>query len=128
MPKAGDSFITTLKKAHLKWGEHRHTTTRGIVIGEGYLKIPAKIAYDLEITNNSSTARPAKYDFSTADNFVSGKLLASGNQYYSEYAKQFQGSGDLRLLGNWFSHINANIGDRIEVKFITPRQILLTKL
>jgi hypothetical protein len=129
MPKAGDSFVTTLKQAHLEWGKHRHTTTRGVVIGEGYLQIPADVAYDLEITNNSCTLRSAEYDFSTSDGFiVNDKLLASGNQFKEEYAKQFQGSGDLKLLGDWYNHLNAQIGDQIEIKFISPTEILLTKI
>lgn len=127
MPKTGDSFITILKKAHLKWGEHRHTSTRGIIIGEGYLKIPASIAYNFEITNKKSRARSAEYDFSTSDGFR-GKLLAAGNQNRPQFAKQFQGSGNLRLLGDWFNRIDAHIGDQIEIKFVSPTKILLTKL
>ena len=49
MPNTGDSFITTLKQAHLQWGSHRYTDSRGIVFGEGYLQIPAYIARNLNI-------------------------------------------------------------------------------
>jgi len=129
MPQAGDSFITTLKQAHLEWGELRHTDSREIIIGEGYLQIPADEAYRLEITNNKSTLRSAEYDFSTSDGFITnGKLLAAGNQSRDEFAKQFQGSGDLKLLGDWYSHINAQIGDQIEITFISPSKILLTRV
>ncbi|RUT68073.1 hypothetical protein D0817_23300 [Flavobacterium cupreum] len=100
MPQAGDSFITTLKQAHLEWGEFRHTTSRGIIIGEGYLQIPSDEAYRLGITNNKSPLRSAEYDFSTFDGFITNsKLLAAGNQSRAEFAKQFQGSGALKLLG-----------------------------
>jgi hypothetical protein len=129
MPNTGDSFITTLLQAHLEWGEHRHTNSRGIVIGEGYLQIPADVAYDFEITNNHSAIRSAEYDFSTSDDYiVNEKLLAAGNQHRVEYAKQFQGSGNLKLLGNWFNHIDAQIGDQIEIRFISPTEILLTRI
>lgn len=129
MPNTGDSFITTLLQAHLEWGEHRHTNSRGIVIGEGYLQIPAEFAYQFDITNNSFLARSAEYDFSTADHFLIGeKLLASGNQHRSEFAKQFQGSNNLKLLGNWYNHIDAQIGDQIEIRFISPTEILLTRI
>ena len=37
MPNIGDNFITTLKKAHLEWGTYRHTLSRGLIYGEGYL-------------------------------------------------------------------------------------------
>ncbi len=129
MPNTGDLFITTLLQAHLEWGEHRHTNSRGIVIGEGYLQIPADFAYEFGITNNSSVTRSAEYEFSTADDYIiDGKLLATGNQHRAEYAKQFQGSGDLKLLGNWYNNIDAQIGDEIEIRFTSPTKILLTKL
>lgn len=129
MPTTGDSFTTILQQAHLEWGSHRHTDSRGIVYGEGYLQIPSDIAYDLEITNNKSNIRSAEYDFSTSDGFISNsKLLASGNQNREEFAKQFQGSGDLKLLGDWYHHINAQIGDQVQIDFISPTEILLTKL
>ncbi|MFZ2284154.1 MAG: hypothetical protein WAV86_09780 [Lutibacter sp.] len=129
MPNTGDLFITTLLQAHLEWGEHRHTNSRGIIIGEGYLQIPADVAYEYEITNNNSIIRSAEYDFSTSDGYITGeKLLAAGNQHIPEFAKQFQGSGNLKLLGNWFNHIDAHIGDQIEIRFISPTEILLTRL
>lgn len=129
MPNAGDTFITTLKRTHLEWGNFRHTTTRAIIYGEGYLQIPSIFAYNYNITNNKTNARSPEYDFSTSDNFITNsKLLASGNQYLPQFAKQFQGSGNLKLLGNWFSHINAQIGDQIEIKFITATEIVLTPL
>ena len=129
MPKTGDLFITTLLQAHLEWGEHRHTNSRGIVIGEGYLQIPSDVAYDFDITNNSCTVRSAEYDCRTSDGYLTNeKILAAGNQHRAEYAKQFQGSGNLKILGDWYNHINANIGDQIEIRFTSPTEILLTKL
>jgi hypothetical protein len=52
MPSAGDLFITTLLQPHLEWGEFRHTNSRGIIIEEGYLQIPAEFAYEFESTKN----------------------------------------------------------------------------
>ena len=128
MPQTGDSFITTLKQAHLEWGEFRHTNSRGIRIGEGYLQIPSDDAYNFNITNHNSDIRSAEYDFSTSDGFiVNNKLLASGNQHKAEFAKQFHGLGNLQLLGDWFISIDAQIGDQIEIKFISPTEILLTR-
>jgi hypothetical protein len=128
MAIAGATFISKLNKAQVDWGQHRHTTTRKIIPGESYLKIPAADAYRLDITNSKSKARSPEYNFSTADGFLKGKLLASGNQHKKTFAKNFQGKGDLQLLGNWFQHIRAKSGDQIEVKFVTPTKILLTKL
>lgn len=129
MPNAGDSFISTLKRAHLEWGSHRHTDSRGIIYGEGYLQIPSDTSYNLGITNNNTDIRSAEYNFSTSDGFITdGKLLASGNQNQEEFAKQFQGLGNLKLLGDWYYHINAEIDDKIKVEFISPTEILLTKV
>ena len=90
MPNTGDSFITTLLQAHLEWGEHRHTNSRGVIIGEGYLQIPSEFAYQFNITNNSCATRSAEYDFSTEDNFFTNeKSLASGNQHRAEFANSF---------------------------------------
>ena len=67
MPNTGDSFITTLLQAHLEWGEHRHNNSRGIVIGEGYLQIPAEFAYQFDITKAPKpNFRPSLKTFSTA--------------------------------------------------------------
>ncbi|MGJ1445481.1 hypothetical protein ACR79S_01925 [Sphingobacterium spiritivorum] len=129
MPNIGDHFITTLKQAHLEWGSHRHTNSRGVIYGEGYLQIPSDVSYSLEITNSKSDARSAEYDFSTSDGYIEdGKLLASGNQNHEKFAKQFQGLGNLKLLGDWFNYIEAVEGDRIQIDFISPTKILLTKI
>ena len=129
MPNAGDSFTTTLLKAHLEWGELRYTDSRGIIYGEGYLQIPADVAYSLNITNGKSAIRSAEYDFSTADGYIkNGKLLASGNQSKEEFAKQFHGAGDLKLLGDWYYHLGLQLGDKVQCDFISDTEILLTKI
>ena len=129
MPKTGDYFITTLKRAHLEWGSYRHTDSREIVYGEGYLQIPRSIAINLKIYNNNSSAN-ATYAAYSNDGFLNkADLLAAGSMVAGdEYAKQFQGSGNLKLLGSWYQHINAQIGDKIKVEFLSPTEILLTKL
>ena len=53
MPNANDILTTTLKKAHLEWGSHRHTMTRGIIYGEGYLQISSSEARRLNIYNSN---------------------------------------------------------------------------
>lgn len=129
MPNTGDTFITTLKQAHLEWGVHRHTNSRGIVFGEGYLQIPASIARNLNITNSNSPNNNV-YLCSSNDGFLNNvNLKATGCSHAgSIYAKQFHGSGNLQLLGSWFHHINAQIGDQVRIDFISPSEILLTKI
>jgi hypothetical protein len=86
-------------------------------------------AYNCEITNDKEPASNQVYNFSTSDGFITnGRLKASGNQVQENYAKQFQGDGNLQLLGDWFYHNDAQIGDEIEIKFINPTDILLAKI
>lgn len=130
MPNTGDSFVTTLKRAHLFWGSHRHTNTRGIVYGEAYLHIPISQARRLNIYNEKQPNGNIIYNCNTNDGFLTNSSLkSSGKRSENDvYAKQFHGNGNLKLLRTWFNHINAQIGDRIEVKFISPTEILLTRI
>lgn len=129
MPKIGDKFITVLKQAHLQWGSHRYTNSRGIVYGEGYLQIPAYIARKFFITN-SNRGSGAIYKCNSTDGYLNDvTILATRcSKKGNIFAKQFQGKGDLKLLGDWFHHIGAVEGDQIEILFISPNKIFLTKL
>jgi len=130
MPNTGDSYIVTLKKTHLGWGTHRKTNSRPKIKNEGYIPIPSKYAIAFQITNLHYKKRSNVYKFSTSDNFyVDQELKASGNRKKNDiYAKNLHGNGDLKLLGAWFKDINAQIGDNIKVEFISPIEILLTKI
>jgi len=129
MPKSGDSFISTLKKPHLGWGTHRKKQSRSLRAGEGYIHIPAKTAKYMGITNSNSLNSNI-YKCSTSDGFLQNEeLLASGSSRKGyKYAKQFQGKGNLRLLGGWYKLIQAKEGDRVKVEFLSSIEILLTKL
>ncbi|WP_298151467.1 hypothetical protein [Flavobacterium sp.] len=128
MPTAGNFYIATLKKTHLGWGIHRRTKTRTARQNEGFLPIPSKYSIAFNITNFHNQQQSATYHFSTSDGFIKNKLLlASGNKVRGDiFAKNFHGKGDLKLLGYWFQHINAKIGDHIKVEFLSSTEILLT--
>ncbi|MDI6047047.1 hypothetical protein [Flavobacterium yafengii] len=130
MPNTNDILITTLRKAHLEWGSHRHTTSRGTVYGEGYLQIPIAKARLLNITNSNLNGGNITYVCNSSDGFLNNvELKATGSMASGNiYAKQFQGSGNLKVLGDWFSLVNAVIGDKVEIKWTSPTQIILTKL
>ena len=56
-------------------------------------------------------------------------LKASGcSRAGNIFAKQFHGSSDLKVLGDWFHHINASIGDRIKILWVTPTDITIERL
>lgn len=130
MPKAGDCFIVSLKKTHLGWGTHRKKNSRSKIKNEGYIPIPYKYALSFQITNLHNKRRSNIYKFGTSDHFyVDKELKASGNRKKGDiYAKNLHGNGNLKLLGAWFKHVGAQIGDRIKVQFVTPTEILLTKI
>jgi hypothetical protein len=130
MPKTGDYYIATLKKTHVRWGTYRHTNSRPRIRNEGYLPIPIKFAKSFNITNLHNTKQSNVYKFSTSDGLIKDKeLKASGNRTRGDkFAKNLHGNGDLKILGNWYMSINAIIGDEIKVEFLSPTEILLTKV
>ncbi|EJQ04154.1 hypothetical protein [Bacillus cereus] len=130
MANAGDFFITTLKDAHLKWGSHRHTNTRGVVYGEGYLQVPRKEAKRIGIYNSNYPGQMNILTCSSVDGFLRDvEVKASGSsEQGDEYAKQLQGNGDLQLFGKWFNHIDAQVGDRVRVTWISSTAITVEKI
>lgn len=129
MPVAGNTYTITLKRAHLEWGTHRYTGTRGFVYGEGYIPIPARNARAFNIYN--SNHHPIGlgsniYNCTSSDGFFSEELKAAGSSHAGAiHAKQFEGHGDLRSLGRWFAHCNAQIGDHVQVTWTSPTDIVI---
>jgi hypothetical protein len=130
MPIAGNSYTATLKKTHLGWGTHRKTNSRPKIKNEGYIPIPLNNAIGFNITNLHNKKQSNIYKFSTSDGFIKDKeLKASGNRKKGDkYAKNLHGNGDLKLLGDWFQHLRVQLGDKIKVEFVSPTEILLTKI
>ncbi len=124
MPKKGDEYTVALGKTHLGWGTHRYTTTRDVIYEEGYLKIPKPVAEKFDIYMSNKVGVNIIYNFSTNE-----KLKASGCSTKGDiYAKNFAGNGDLKLLGKWFTHIKAKVGDEIKISFTSPTDIILSKV
>lgn len=125
MPRAGDIFTTILKTAHLQWGTYRHTNSRGIVYGEGYLHIPKPKAKSLNIYNSNKPGANIIYNCNSVDGFLNNVALkASGSSTSGDiYAKQFQGSGNLQVLGQWFNHVGAREGDSVRITWTSPTDI-----
>ena len=130
MPNTGNFYIVALKKTHLGWGTHRKTNSRPKIKNEGYIPIPFKYALSFHITNLHYTKQSNIYKFSTNDGFIKEReLKASGNRKRGDkYAKNLHGNGNLKLLGTWFLHNNMQIGDQVKVEFVSPTEILLTKI
>lgn len=133
MAQCGNFYEITLKRPHLEWGSYRYTNSRGIIYGEGYIPIPANIAYSYEIFNQNGTngqdiLGQNIFHCHSADGLYDGILRAQGNQDDSRYAKQLAGDKNLKAIGTWFYQINAEIGDKIRVTWISPTEIRIEKI
>lgn len=135
MARRGDSFIIALEETHLGWGTHRYTNTRDRVYGEGYLKVKATDArrigiYNSNKNNGEDILGVNIFKCNSSDGFLKNVLLkASGcKEAGDEYAKNLHGLGDLKLLGRWFTYINAQVGDQIRVIWTSPNDIILERI
>lgn len=129
MAKAGDSFIVELKPSHVAWGTYRHTATRDVIEGEGYIPIPISCARNFGIYNSNHISTGFGYNLfncSSADGFFSGILKAAGCKEAGDvYAKQFEGNGDLKALGRWFGQCGAKVGDKVKVTWTSATDIII---
>ena len=127
------SYEITLKRTHLEWGSYRYTNSRGVVYGEGYIPIPANVAYSNNIFNQNGTDGKDIFGenlfyCSSADGLYQGVVRAQGNQDNPRYAKQFSGDKDLKAIGNWFYQIGASVGDKIRVTWTSPTELVIEKI
>lgn len=124
MPKAGDFFIVILKQSHVAWGENRHTNTRELIDGEGYIPIPRKYAKLFGIYNSNAITANNVYNVIAVNGKISGRLLAQGcSQAGDVYAKQFAIEGDLKGIGRWYTSVDAVVDGHVEVVFVSPVDI-----
>ena len=134
MAKAGDKFIVELKETHLGWGTYRYTNSRDIISGEGYIPIPSQYAklyqlYNSNKTNGLDILGENIFNFVTDDGFLSGQLKSQGcNDGGAVFAKQFSVNDDLKALGTWYAYVNMQVGDKVEVQFTTPTDIIIRKI
>lgn len=133
MAKLG-SYTITLNKAHLEWGTHRYTGSRGDVYGEGYIPIPLEDAQALELFNSNATGGDDVlgknlYHCTSKDKKYDGDLKAQGCKSEGDiYAKQFSGNNDLKAIGSWYAKIDAKVGDKIKVTITEKDTIEIEKV
>ena len=98
-------YYVRLKKVHIFW-THKTGPKRG---NEAYIPIPAKYAYAFNILKSDI------YTCIYADSAERVLVKAAGSQSRREYAKQFQGANDLRILYDWYDRHHAVEGDWVVV-------------
>lgn len=130
MPNAGDTYIIELKKSHIEWGTHRYKSTRKRIYGEGYLPIPRGFAITHNIFNSNHSSGGYMCNCTSKDGHLKNVRLKAAGSYKrgDVYAKQFQGNGNLRLLGSWFKEIEAAVGDCVKITWISPTEIIIEKI
>ena len=134
MANTGDTYTVKIIQAHLDWGRHRHTSSRGTVYGEGYIKIPANDARNFNILNSNGTINKQNvlgqniFNCSSTDGFLTEcQLKASGSSQAGDiHAKQLQGNGNLKVIGDWYHHVGAQIGDHVKVEWLNATDIEIT--
>lgn len=134
MAQAGDRYVIELTPSQLGWGEERYTNSRQARQGEAYLAIPRRYAkvyklFNSNHTNGQDILGTNIYNCISMDGFLNDQIKSQGCVHEGdEFAKQFAGNNNLKLLGDWYEHIQADVGDKIEVYFLSPYDIQLTLL
>lgn len=130
MPQIHDYYIVRLRASHLRWGTYRHTRTRPLIYGEGYIPIPRRIATVFNIYNsNVSCNYSPLYDCVSLDGFYKGQLLAQGSCKKGDiYAKQFAEHNNLKGLGQWYMQVGARYGDYVLVYFTSHNSLSIALL
>lgn len=128
------SYTVTVQKAHLEWGEHRYTDSRGIVYGEGYIMIPASCARMYNLLNRNGTNGEDRlgdnlfYCYS-ADGTFSCVLRSQGCHEAGDiYAKQFAGDKNLKAVGDWYYSQGVQIGDQVRVTWLSDTEVCIEVL
>lgn len=98
-------YYVRLKEVHINW-THKTGPKRG---KEAYIPIPAKYAYAFNILKSRI------YTCIYSDSGESVMVKAAGSQSRREYAKQFQGDDNLRILYDWYDNHQATEGDWVVV-------------
>lgn len=128
------SFTVTVQRAHLEWGEHRYTNSRGIVYGEGYIMIPAPCARTYNLLNSNGTngddiLGENLFYCRSADGSFYGVLRAQGCHEAGDiYAKQFAGDKNLKAVGDWYYSQSIQVGDRVKVTWVSNIELQIEAL
>lgn len=111
------SYYVRLLESHIKFGNNDPERAKKRK-DEAYLPIPAQYAYAYNIKHDEFQCRFEN----TGENVI---LKATGTQSKREYAKNLHGSGNLRILYDWYKKWDAEPGDYVIVKVFTNNYLEL---
>ncbi len=94
------------------------------------MQIPKSQARRIGIYNSNKLDAIYEFNCNSTDGYLTNVILkASGCSVAGDiYAKQFQGSGNLQLLGSWLNYIDAKEGDNVRITWETPTDIIIERL
>lgn len=111
------SYYVRLLESHIKFGNNDPKRAKKRK-EEAYLPIPAQYAYTYNIRHEEFQCK-----FVNTEEYVI--LKATGTQSKREYAKNLHGSGNLKILYDWYKKWNAEQGDYVIVKVFTDNYLEL---
>lgn len=128
MPNTGDRFITN---TYQYWGTYdpkRLSTSRVTELDEAYIVIPKYVAEQFSIYMSNKIGANTSYEaYDDQGNFIC-TLKAQGCSTKGDvFAKQFAGKGNLKALSSWILINKITDADTIEVEFLSPYSLKLTK-
>lgn len=129
MPKAGDKFSTN---TYQNWGEYnpkRFSPSRSHEPNESYIVIPKFFAEIFSIyMSNKKGANTCYEAYDDKDEFICVLKAQGCSVKGSVYAKQFSGEGNLKALNPWILKNSITDADTIEVEFLSPTALKLSKV
>ncbi|MBD9053474.1 MAG: ATP-binding protein [Holdemanella biformis] len=111
------SYYVRLLESHINFGNNDPKRAKKRK-DEAYLPIPAQYAYAYKIKHDEFQCRFNN----TGEEVV---LKATGTQSKREYAKNLHGSGNLKILYDWYKIWDAEPGDYVIVKVFTNNYLEL---
>lgn len=111
------SYYVRLLESHIKFGNNDPKRAKKRK-EEAYLPIPAPYAYAYDIRHEEFQCR----FINTGEEVI---LKAAGTQSKREYAKNLHGSGNLKILYDWYQKWDAEPGDYVVVKVFTGNYLEL---
>ena len=128
MPKKGDVFLSY---TYQRWGEYnpkRISQSRTPIPHEVYLAIPKPDAVNYNIYMSNVGGANTDYDAYDHNGDFICVLKAQGHSGDFTYAKQLSGRGNLKALADWIINNNITDADTIEIEFLSPTSLKLTKV
>jgi hypothetical protein len=87
----------------------------------------ATLIYTIVNINNQDILGKNIFNCRSTDGYLNCILKAAGSsQARNVHAKQLQGNGNLKIIGDWYDYVGAKIGDHVRVTWLNATDIEIT--